>query len=849
MNRLDPPGFLDDLSEPQKVQWSQTVSGWLDRARQGQPDQNDGPRAQFFNPLTTPPAADATVAVISWNAFPRQVKSDSISDKQRWRRADSDRNVQDEYCEWSVTHDPASGKIIRVTFTCEGPEYWETLATMNPDKVVALYQEFVSPLIRREDLFVNGVYDPLNRFNRGTSDGAMHLIQAANSLSAEIELGAAATIRRLRNGQELTGAQELIRCSRYGEAGRNSDPFIGEQVNALARRKADISINNPVGLYFHEFNPVGWVTPRTPSAPDGVDPRKFWRYVRGQDDHFVRAVFEVPPGTGYVVGDIEIDGKAIEFGAQIADFITIKLEGLATRIGQSTVAPVNGCKGAIQLVAAGAPPSAARWVPLRGRRRAGDDEGALGAAPPDLATEVPSAGDVAERALVARLPQALRREIELDEAPPALIPYPKLPQDKFTARQVSGKIMAYASPDSTYAITKRLLDASQRSIVIGIYDFNADYVKEHLKKAMQRGVTVSLMLDTNAADDPGLFEELSALGANCVRAPSSSAGAPRAYFGNAHEKIIAIDGEIVMIQSGNWSENSIPFNEGDGVLNGPFAKGNRDMGIAVQSRELATFFADLVARDMRLAQGQPPDVTPPAALTEAADAVSSRASEIFFEAAPPAIPVQLFPSLTITPSTPVRITPVVTPENFHEVVRDFLRSAKRSIRIEQQYIRGGQGAVEALLQEIDKARSQHPSLDIRIIVSPKYLTGDNKTKFLKAMRDHRLDFDDHYRFLAGKYFVHCHNKLIVVDEERVLLGSQNWSTTGLLSNREASLLIDHAGIAAYFAQIFDADWHMSEPPAAHPDALLPSDVDALAEARDFARGGVVISRVRDYMDV
>ena len=57
------------------------------------------------------------MAVISWNAFPRQVRSSSLSDKQRWRRADSDRNLQDEYCEWSVTRDPITRKITRVTFT------------------------------------------------------------------------------------------------------------------------------------------------------------------------------------------------------------------------------------------------------------------------------------------------------------------------------------------------------------------------------------------------------------------------------------------------------------------------------------------------------------------------------------------------------------------------------------------------------------------------------------------------------------------------------------------------------------------------------------------------------------
>ncbi|HEY0071252.1 MAG TPA: phospholipase D-like domain-containing protein, partial [Chloroflexia bacterium] len=699
MNRFDPPGFLDDLSDPQIDQWSQGVSGWLDEAKQGRPEENDGPRGQFFNPLTDPPAQDAQVAVISWNAFPRQVKAKSLSDKQRWRTADSARKFQDEYCEWSVDRDVVTKKITRVTFTCEGPEYWHALAALNPNKVLELYQRFISPKIKRGDIFTNGTYNPLNRFNNSTTGGAMHLIQAANTLRAEIELAAAATIRRVRDGQELTDAQELIECSSYGEPERNSDPHIGEQVNALARQRADITLNNPIGLYFHDFNPVGWKT------PDGEDPTKFWTYVRGKNDHFVRAVFEVPAGRGYVVGDIKIAGKPIAFGAQIADFVTIKLEGLATRIGQSIVAPFQGCRGVAPSPSAlAAPPEmdapTMPFMPLRSRVAgvAGDtqDTGDAGAAsPPGF---VGAESDATGQELIDRLPEALRREFELVEADAAgvaaLLPYPKLPSERLKAVRVSGRILAYASPDSTYAVTKKLLDSARRSIVVGIYDFSAGYMKDHLKRALSRGVKVSLMLDTNSDEERELLTSLETLGANCSKAPSSSSGSPNAVFGNAHEKIIVVDDEIVMIQSGNWSENSIPFNEGDGVVEGHFRTGNRDMGLAVHSKKLATFFAELVARDMRLARGEAPDApladAPPDAL-----AAASPASDIFFEAAPPNAPTQLFHSITVTPDTPVKVTPVITPENFHDTVKAVLRSAQSSIRIEQQYIRGGQDAVEA----------------------------------------------------------------------------------------------------------------------------------------------------------
>jgi phosphatidylserine/phosphatidylglycerophosphate/cardiolipin synthase-like enzyme len=848
MTRFDPPGFLDDLDDAQKDRWSATVSTWLDRAAAGQPAQNDGPRRQFFNALTAPPSGTTQVATIAWNAFPRQLRATSMSERQRWRRADGSRDLQDEYCEWSVTRN-AAGRIVRVTFTCEAPEYWRALALLNPDKVVELYQTFISPSVRKADLFLNGTYNPRNRFNRGTSEGAMHLIQGANTLNAEIELAAAATIRRQRGGVEITDAQELILCSRYGEPGRNSDPFIGEQVNALARQKADITLNNPIGLYIEAFKPTGsWKRRDTGQA---VDATKFWKFVRGRDDHFVRAVFEVPSDLGFVVGDITIDGRLVEFGAQITDFVTIKLEGLACRIGASTVTPFQGCTGAQPPAVVPAPPGALVALfdagPIgRGRLTA---DGRQPADTPPSVTGL-TVNDGAERALIERLPEALRRDSEIEPAPgaapPALLPYPKLPASQLKPRKVTGKLLAYASPDSTFAVTKRLLDSAQESIVIGIYDFHADHIKETLKAAMQRGVSVSLMLDTNSQDESDVFEELTNLGAECVRAPSSSAGNPIKFFDNAHEKIIVVDRQLVMIQSGNWSDNSIPFNEGDGVVVGSFRTGNRDMGLAVHSPELAGFFADLVARDMRLAQGLPPDALPPSAIPEA---TASPAADIFFEAAPPAIPVMLFKSLTVTPACPASITPVITPENFHEEALKFLRSATTSLRIEQQYIRGGQPAIEELLEAVKAARTDHPDLTIQIIVSPKFLTGNNRTRFLDAMNRFGLEFDQHWRFLSSTHFVHCHNKLIVVDGEKVLLGSQNWSTTGVKTNREASLLVEHARIAGYFAEVFDADWRMSEPVPMPPGTVLGIGPETIVESREFGRGGVVISSVRDYLDV
>src|SRR5262245_7764563 len=107
---FDPPGFLDDLNADGKAKWHQWISDQFDRVRSADGTEvrrtNYGPRLQFFNPSKTPPGAGAVEKDVTWSAFPRIVELQSASDKQRWRTADASRDVQDEYCEWSVTRDP-----------------------------------------------------------------------------------------------------------------------------------------------------------------------------------------------------------------------------------------------------------------------------------------------------------------------------------------------------------------------------------------------------------------------------------------------------------------------------------------------------------------------------------------------------------------------------------------------------------------------------------------------------------------------------------------------------------------------------------------------------------------------
>jgi len=285
-----PPGYLEDLDAAGRQAWHQLISDLMDRAKTGDPTiPFNAPRPQFFNPAQIDIGPGAATEDVQWTAFPRVVALQSATDHQRWKKADSSREVQDEYCEWSVKRN-AENKITTIVFTCEGPEYWRLLARHNPAKVLELYRTHVDPSVAHDDLFdSDGRYIARNRWNDSVSSGAMHLIQRNNTLGDEVEIaGAASIVRSKADGSLMTDTRELIECGQYGVIERNSDPVIGARVNYHARNRSDVTIADPVGVYFAGLDTQRWAT------PDGTDPGTFWRYTRGDRGRYVRAVLEVP---------------------------------------------------------------------------------------------------------------------------------------------------------------------------------------------------------------------------------------------------------------------------------------------------------------------------------------------------------------------------------------------------------------------------------------------------------------------------------------------------------------------------------------------------------------------------
>jgi hypothetical protein len=264
------------------------------------------------------------------------------------------RFVQDEYLEWFI-HRDANGEITAIDFTCEGPEYWDFLSRkLSKDEFVQLYK-IANPAAKAQSLFnASGKYNPRNEFN--TTKGIMHLIHPANTLGAEVDIVAQATMHR--NKPQVVNCRRCHDVSQIGDGRRKSDPAIASNANQLALDGRAITIADPVGLYIKSLDTTGWVT------PDGSDPQGLFKITRGTPG--VRARFEVP-GNKFKISQVKIGSEPITFAGQVAEHILMQVTAVVGPKGEFKQEPVIPCDGGASPAIAAAAAEALSSLPGRAR--------------------------------------------------------------------------------------------------------------------------------------------------------------------------------------------------------------------------------------------------------------------------------------------------------------------------------------------------------------------------------------------------------------------------------------------------------------------------------------------------
>jgi hypothetical protein len=380
-------------------------------------------------------------------------------------------------------------------------------------------------------------------------------------------------------------------------------------------------------------------------------------------------------------------------------------------------------------------------------------------------------------------------------------------------------ILACASPDAGFTVLAEFLEATRRSLTVGLYDFTSGDILGALTAVIgRRRLPFKMVLDhpsLNATANQSDGQTVQAI-AKADRSASvmwaltrTNPDTTKWIFPTAyHIKVAVRDSNAFWLSSGNWNVSNQPNLAAGTPSRGSIETADRDWHVVMMDSGLARVFEAYIEHDFEVASG-----------AQATAATQQRQLEIGIEQAtkqlraemkkqplepvkPRGVPFTLGRPTVFT-NAKVTVQPLLTPDRgrktsmYAEHVLALITSARKTLYMQFQYLHPTPDApasgFTALLDAV--ADAVRRKLDVRIICS-QY---ENTPQYIELL---------HERGLSGVLRVqdNVHNKGIVVDSKVVLVSSQNWSSQGVLQNRDAGVIISHPGIAQYFEASFLQDW-------------------------------------------
>ncbi len=394
---------------------------------------------------------------------------------------------------------------------------------------------------------------------------------------------------------------------------------------------------------------------------------------------------------------------------------------------------------------------------------------------------------------------------EAGEMRTGYVPPPNVQLEEVTAAMT---LICHVSPEGGWKTLAPFLEDTNEQLQVAMYDFSAPHLFEKLKSILKQGISLKLVYDSKEATNVGkgtkLYDvEETKIITSFKRIAGNGFEYMPAWKGNDgicnnayHVKVAVKDKKSFWLSSGNWQSSNQP--DKDFEVDPKMTKDyNREWNVVVTNEKLAKIFHAFIDWDFEKS-GEKPEaalfesVSLPDLYTEKAELEDAQINSLV-----------LFPprKFVFTRTKPLRIQPVFTPDNYIEHALSVIRLATETLYFQNQYIKISANVTpeyEELLYALRDVTNDN-RIDCRIILRTPFSTADK----MKMMNDLQA-----YEFNMSKirFMNNTHTKGIIVDGKTMLIGSHNWSGSGVQFNRDASLVIYDTGVAQYYQDIFLHDW-------------------------------------------
>ncbi|PTT77366.1 hypothetical protein DBR42_25265 [Pelomonas sp. HMWF004] len=362
------------------------------------------------------------------------------------------------------------------------------------------------------------------------------------------------------------------------------------------------------------------------------------------------------------------------------------------------------------------------------------------------------------------------------------------------------RLKLHISPDAGWPCLSEFLGKTEERLVIGMYDFGAKHIldailaKPALKElvlVMQRGESIGTGTKRDDLADAEVAKQLSDQFGSKFHFGWVKLGIKNGWVANSyHIKVAVRDSKAFWLSSGNWQSSNQPTDNLKGSTDyRALRKYNREWHAVVEHPGLAKTFEAYLRNDLK--KGSAPD------FVEAVAALPNIAVPMLESLAAGVGPnARYFEPLDV--DEVVKVTPLLTPDNYFDAAIELVRSAESEILLQNQTFNAPTEHQDKLAELVGLLLEKQREIPVRIVF--RVLMESDARSNLEALVDMGFDPDQ------IQVQSNLHTKGIIVDGTKVMIGSQNISASGVSINRDASLLFEHEGIAQYFREIFEHDW-------------------------------------------
>ncbi|HEY0331018.1 MAG TPA: phospholipase D-like domain-containing protein [Rhodopseudomonas sp.] len=374
-------------------------------------------------------------------------------------------------------------------------------------------------------------------------------------------------------------------------------------------------------------------------------------------------------------------------------------------------------------------------------------------------------------------------------------------------------IRAHVGPEYSWDELKAFLAAAPRTLVSAMYEFHAAHIKDALQERLDNNVALQLVLDnasfSKVKDPDGEFDRIPTFkawekfaGFERIVAPEGTSGLISDAY---HIKVTVRDDDVFWLSSGNWkAESSQPIitqQQRDDAADTDLP-GNREWHVVIHNATLSGRFRSHIQQDFKRSTDLGGGVVPKSKMVKEVEVPLEEGVEL--ERRPPGRVVE---PLEITRK--VKVKPLLTPDRegavYSEAVLDLIKSARNSLLFQIPYIgmpsnpRQDRGYIDELIKALTQKLKTLD--DARVILRTGGAKYSDPTHAAWYFKSKGVDIAERLRRIDDS-----HTKGMIVDGQRILLGSHNWSKPGVTLNRDASLIFDDQELAGYYAQAFEIDW-------------------------------------------